>query len=136
METFNICVAGAGSNDVSVIDGSVNTVIGTIAVGQSPIALAYDSSNGDVYISVNIPRTIAVIDTMTNATFGAISVIEGSTNKMVGSTMVGFPIDILYDSSNRDLYLKDILQNSVVVPLLRMLEVVCLPQKYRRPYAD
>ncbi|MDE1838002.1 MAG: beta-propeller fold lactonase family protein, partial [Euryarchaeota archaeon] len=60
-----VYVADETSNTVTVIDGSSDTVLGSIAVASQPRAIAYDSTNGDLYVasilSGNSAGTISVI---------------------------------------------------------------------------
>jgi YVTN family beta-propeller protein len=51
---------------VSVIDGSTNTVVKNIPVGWSALGVAFNPSNGNIYVAS-----------------GTVSVIDGSTNMMV-----------------------------------------------------
>jgi YVTN family beta-propeller protein len=64
-----------------------NTVIANISVGLWPVAVAYDPSNGYVYVA--------------NAWSNNVSVINGGTNKVIASIAVGSnPVGVAYDSSN------------------------------------
>ncbi|MGH9989752.1 MAG: YncE family protein, partial [Nitrososphaera sp.] len=63
-DTGNIYVANSGSDNVVVIDGSTNTVVGEpIPVGDGPIALAYNSHNHYLYVANANEKTVGVIDT-------------------------------------------------------------------------
>jgi YVTN family beta-propeller protein len=57
-----IYVANSDSNDVSVIDGSTNTVIHTVAVGANPAAILVDPVNNLVYVANHDGGDITVID--------------------------------------------------------------------------
>ena len=46
-----VYVTNEVSNNVSVISGTTNKVIDTIAVGSSPEGVSFDSSNGYVYVA-------------------------------------------------------------------------------------
>ena len=46
----NIYVANQGSNSISVIDSSTNTVNTTVNVGISPMALEFNPSNNNIYV--------------------------------------------------------------------------------------
>src|SRR5205823_6634266 len=49
----NMYVTNQGSNTVSVIDSTTNTVIATIPVGTTPFAIAFDPKNDDMYVVNN-----------------------------------------------------------------------------------
>ncbi|MGA1975344.1 MAG: beta-propeller fold lactonase family protein [Conexivisphaerales archaeon] len=72
--------------------GAVGTVVGTVTVGDQPHSVAYDPSNGYLYVANFGPNTVSVID--------------GATNKVVGSAIaVGVePIGIAYDPADGYLY--------------------------------
>lgn len=59
-------VSDYNTNAVSVINGSTDQVLGSIAVGSEPDAIAYDNTNGDIYVGNdmggNSPGTISVIN--------------------------------------------------------------------------
>ena len=84
-------VANSGSDNVTVIDGATNKVIGGIGVRASPHGIAFDSTNGNVYV--------------TNTGSNDVTVIDGATNKVVGWIPVGLaPEDIVFDGSNGYVY--------------------------------
>ena len=56
-------VVNSGSNSVSVINTSTNTVVATIPVETAPAGVTYDSSNGMVYVSNSHSNTVSVIST-------------------------------------------------------------------------
>jgi len=79
-----------------------NTVIANISVGLWPVAVAYDPSNGYVYVA--------------NYRSNTVSVINGATNKVIASIAVGSgPNGAAYDSSNGYLYVTNYNSNSVSV---------------------
>jgi hypothetical protein len=54
-----------GTNNVLVISGQTNTVIGNpIPVGKTPVAIAFDSTNGDMYVANGDDNTVSVIHTI------------------------------------------------------------------------
>ena len=74
---------------------SNNTLLnGNVACSTSsldPIGIAWDSSNGDVYI--------------TNQAANNVSVVSGTTNRVVATIPLGgMPYDVVYDSSDGDVY--------------------------------
>ena len=77
--------------DVSIIDGTNNTIINAITVGSVPDAVAFDSSNGYVYVA--------------NYNSDNVSVINGATNSVIGTIPVGTgPDAVAFDSSNGYVY--------------------------------
>jgi len=88
---------------IAPVDNSSNdTVIANISVGSNPGGIAYDSSNGCVYV--------------TNFNSNSVSVINGATNTVIASIYVGSnPLGIAYDSSNGYVYVTNLWSNSVSV---------------------
>jgi YVTN family beta-propeller protein len=79
-----------------------NSVIATVPVGTRPTAIAYDPSNGNLYVA--------------NGVGGSVSVISGSTNTVVATVPVGtHPIAFAFDSTNGNLYVANENSNSVSV---------------------
>ena len=99
-ENGSLFVTDSGSNNVTVIDGATNKVTGSIGgVGQEPGAIAFDSSNGYLYA------------TSVNSSYpaSAVALINGSTNKAVGSIPIYYPSDpslvgIAFDVKNGHVY--------------------------------
>ena len=86
-----IFVANYGSNTVSVISDSNNTVIANINVGSSPESVAYDSANGLIFVTNQYP--------------GTVSVISDSNNTVIANVTVGaFPSGIAYDSGKGKIF--------------------------------
>jgi len=69
-----------------------DSVMATVPVGGEPSYLAFDSTNGDMYV--------------TNRGANTVSVISGQTNTVVGNPIpVGLgPFGIAFDSANGNLY--------------------------------
>ncbi len=100
--TGNVYVANGDSANVSVINGTTNTVIKTIAVGGAPEGMTYVAQTGYVYV--------------TNIESQSLSVINGATDKLVGSIPVDTsPVDVAYDPQNTYLYLAGIGTGTVEV---------------------
>jgi YVTN family beta-propeller protein len=79
-----------------------NSVIATVPVGSRPTAIAYDPSNGNVYVA--------------NIATNSVSVIQGSTNSVLATVRVGAaPRAITFDPSNGDLYVANRNDNTVSV---------------------
>src|SRR2546430_8843582 len=70
----NVYVGNSGSNTVSVISSSTNTVIATIVVGSNPAWLGWDPANGDVYVSNDGSSTVSRISSRTNTVVATIPV--------------------------------------------------------------
>ncbi|TAN19863.1 MAG: YncE family protein [Actinomycetota bacterium] len=139
----DIYVANEYSSDVSVIDGSTNTVIATVPVG-GPRAVAYDSANHDIYVTNEIFNNISVIDGSTNTVIATVpvgdnpyavtydsanndiyvaneyssdvSIIDGSTNTVIATVPVGrYPDGVAYDSANNDIYVTNKIFNDILI---------------------
>ena len=77
-------------------------MVATIPVGNAPNAIAYDSRNGDLYVSSTNDNSVSVID--------------GSSNTVVATIPVGnVPYAITYDPNNGDLYVANYGDNTVSV---------------------
>jgi YVTN family beta-propeller protein len=68
-------VANAGSSNISVIDTSTNTVVGTpILVGNSPVRVAVTPDGKHAYVTNLTSNTVSVIDTASNTVAATIPV--------------------------------------------------------------
>lgn len=126
-----VSVAIIGSSQSSFAQSS--NLIATINVGSYPSALAYDSSNGNVYVVNTASNDVSVINATTNTVltnisvgyhpsavafdslngniyvtnFGNVSVINGTTNALLTTVAVAvgsYPFAVAFDSSNGYLY--------------------------------
>jgi YVTN family beta-propeller protein len=91
-------------NTVSIISAESNTIVGNpITVGNAPFGVAFDSANGDLYVS--------------NFGDNNLSVISGHTNTIIGSRVgVGNgPSGIAFDPANDNLYVANSHDNTVSV---------------------
>ncbi len=69
-----VYVANQGSNSVSVIDSSTNTVTSTITVGAQPYGIAYNSGSKEIYVSNLKGNSVSVIDAdPTSLTFNTVT---------------------------------------------------------------
>jgi YVTN family beta-propeller protein len=66
-------VSNADSNSVSVIDTSTNTVVTTVAVGNSPFGVAVNPDGTRAYVANAFSSDISVIDTSTNTVVATVS---------------------------------------------------------------
>jgi YVTN family beta-propeller protein len=73
--TNKIYVANNGSKNVTVIDGSTDTVKTTVTVGNAPIDVAVNPQTNKIYVA--------------NITDGTVSVIDGSSDTVTGTVTVG-----------------------------------------------
>ena len=55
-------MSNAGSNTVSILNTTTNSVVGTIPVGAGPNGIAYNQDNGKVYVANSVSSTISVIN--------------------------------------------------------------------------
>jgi YVTN family beta-propeller protein len=93
-----------------ILTGQTNTVIGNpIPVGPLPSSIAFDSSNGNLYVT----NLVSGGGTVT----GTVSMISGQTNTVVGSPIsVGnTPAEIAFDPANGNLYVTNFVDNTVSV---------------------
>lgn len=63
--TNHIDITNSASNSVSIIDGETNKVINTIAVGDSPRGITFDSNNGCAYVvngGYSTPASVSIVD--------------------------------------------------------------------------
>ena len=93
----NIYVSGGvGSDYVYVISSLTNTLVANITLPDSGLeGIAFNPSNGYVYVATGYGGFGP----------GAISIINGATNKIVTNITVGvWPVGVTYDNSNGYIY--------------------------------
>ncbi|PEQ45635.1 YncE family protein, partial [Bacillus cereus] len=73
----------SGSNNVSVIDTSTNTVVATVLVGNSPFGVAITPDGNFAYVTNSGSNNVSVIDTSTNTVVATV---------LVGSLPLGVAI--------------------------------------------
>jgi YVTN family beta-propeller protein len=84
-------VANLGSDSVSVLSSETGAVEATVAVGGSPVAVAYDARTDNLYV--------------TNFFTDNVSVISGRTNQVIATVPVGTgPVGITSDPANGEIY--------------------------------
>src|SRR5438094_444601 len=69
-------IPNSGSNNVSVIDTSSNTVIDTVAVGNSPHSVALKADGTRAYVANESSNNVSVIDTSINSVIATVAVNE------------------------------------------------------------
>lgn len=112
-DTGLVYVGNIGSNSVSVINASTNSVVAGITVGAYPASMAVDPTTDRIYVANEQSSTLSVIDGASNTvidtvnvgsgptgvavnpntdlvyvayqSFGVVSVVNGSTDKVVGN---------------------------------------------------
>jgi YVTN family beta-propeller protein len=98
-------VTNTGSNSVSVIDTSTNTVKMTIGVGRSPVSEA---------VSANTPNGVRLY--VVNSGSNSVSVIDPSTNTVVATVAVGaVPGQVLVAPNGKKAYVANTNSASVSV---------------------
>ena len=100
--TGNVYVTDIVTNNVTIISGTTNTVVGSVKVQTDSGGGAFDSINRDVYV--------------TNSGSNTVSVINDSSNTVVTTVVVGLnPGRAVFDSINQNIYVSDFAQASVSV---------------------
>lgn len=95
-------IANSGSNNVSVIDSSTNSVVALIPVGTKPSSVVVNPSGTRAYVSNNGSNNVSVIDT--------------NTNTMISTIPVGNkPNDIEINSAGTRVYVANYDSNSISV---------------------
>ncbi len=75
--------ADAIHGTVSVIDTLTNTLVDTVSVGSFPQGVAYDSDNGEMYVSNFDSGTVSVIATIQYPSYTTItSAVDGNGNSV------------------------------------------------------
>jgi len=98
-----VYVGDIRSNTVTVVNATSLAVVGTIA-DSSPMAMAYDSGNGNVYVTSTVGSQSFLV------------AISGSTNSQVATVPIGFdPFGVAYDSENGYLYTANFGSGNVTV---------------------
>jgi YVTN family beta-propeller protein len=99
----NLYVANRGSDTISVINGSTNSLIDEISLDAvAPSGIIYNAANNYIYV--------------TNAGSNSVSVINGTTNTVVENIPVGLgPNGIAYDQSNGNVYISNFMNGTVSV---------------------
>jgi len=83
--TSRVYVTVPDSNSVSVIDGTTNTVVATVPVGESPTGVAVNPTTNLIYVT----------DAAWSAWSGTVSVIDGGSNTVVATIPVNqWPLDV------------------------------------------
>jgi YVTN family beta-propeller protein len=70
----DIYVPNFGFNDLTVISGANNEVVGSISVGSSPDAAIYDASTAQIDVMDRNSNNVTVVDTASNSVVGSVPV--------------------------------------------------------------
>jgi YVTN family beta-propeller protein len=60
--THRVYVANTHSNNVTVIDGTLNSVVATVNTGNGPYAIAVDARANKAYVATMAAENLTVID--------------------------------------------------------------------------
>jgi YVTN family beta-propeller protein len=97
-----IYVTNRGSNSVSVIDGSTDSILYNVSVEQTPVGIAVNPAASWIYVA--------------NLDSGSISVIDGITNNVYETIRIGgIPYGIAVNPLTNRIYVTDISSDSVHV---------------------
>ena len=73
--TNRIYIAHYSTNNVTVINGATDTVIGSgIYVGTSPMAIAVNADTNKIYVANNVSNSVSVIDGASNSVIATVAV--------------------------------------------------------------
>lgn len=110
-----IFVSNYGSNSVSVVNASSDTVLGSIPVASGPDGVAYDGNDSEVFVADHG----SCVDNPCAPGFA--SVIDDLTDTVVASVTVGvFPEGIGYDSGQNEMFVANYGSNNVSVISVKM----------------
>ena len=134
-------VAGE-QNQVTVIDGTTDTVVASVAVGAHPLAVAFNSATGQIYtanagdntvtaidaasghsttLAVGAGPTALAVDIVTNKIYVAsessntVSVIDGATNTLSKASVGSNPTAVLVNPAADKIYVASPGSNRVTV---------------------
>jgi YVTN family beta-propeller protein len=92
-----VYVTNIGSNTVSVINTATNTVMGTVAVGNSPHGVSVSPDGSKVYAANFDSATVSVINTATNTvtTTVAVGTRPHAFGNFIGPAPAAVPVPTL-----------------------------------------
>jgi YVTN family beta-propeller protein len=99
----NLYVTNRGSDTISVINGTTNTLVDEISVNSvAPSGIIYNAANNYIYV--------------TNMGSNTVSVINGTTNNIVANIPVGLgPSGITYNQNNGDVYVANSINGTISI---------------------
>ena len=126
-------VANYNSDNVSVIDISTNTVIGTVAVGDLPAGVAVTPDGAFAYVTNFVGNSVSVIDTATNTVIATVPVGVGPNRPAItpDGTRVYVP-----NGTSDNVSVIDISTNTVIatIPMVNDPRNVAITPDGRRAY--
>ncbi|MCE5213898.1 MAG: DUF11 domain-containing protein [Methanobacterium sp.] len=139
---YRVYVANYGSDSVSVINNTNNTVIATIPVGDGPFGVAVSPDGTRAYVANYFSGTVSVIDTTTNTVIatitvgfnprgvavspdgtkayvanygsGTVSVIDTTTNTVTTTIPTGYPYGVAVSPDGTRAYVTNSAYNGFV----------------------
>lgn len=99
----NVYVTNSGENNISIIDGINDKVVGFINVGDGPRDIVFDEINRRIYVANYNDNSVSIIDANINKT------IETFSTKGLGPTAVGL------DAVENRIYVVNSVSNTVDV---------------------
>lgn len=102
--TQQLYVACESSGYVEIISTATNSLLGAIYLGGEPYGVAYDSSNGDIFVSEYSSNQVEVISPNSQTVVGGFATGTGTA-----------PAGITYVASNDEIYVDDSLSTTVQV---------------------
>lgn len=108
-----IYVANAGSNNITVINGSTNSATATIPVGSyhTPVSVVYDSAQKELFVSEQATNSLTVI--------------SGTNNSILANVSVGnYPGPMAYDPVSNEVFVVNEGTNNISVVNCSDLTVV------------
>jgi YVTN family beta-propeller protein len=69
-------ITNTSSNNVSVIDTSTNTVVATVPVGATPLAVAVNPAGSRAYVANLVGNSVSVIDTTSNTVVATVAGVD------------------------------------------------------------
>jgi YVTN family beta-propeller protein len=99
----HLYVTNRGSDSISVINGTTNTLVDEISVNSiAPSGITYNAANNYIYV--------------TNMGSNTVSVINGTTNTIVANIPVGLgPNGIAYNQNNGDVYVANSINGTISI---------------------
>ena len=103
-----IYVANPRSNNVSVIDGETNALIGTVIVGKRPFGVGVNPITNRIYVSNQGSDNVSVIDGFSNRVIATIKVglspegvnVNPTTNRICVTNSISNNVSVINGSTN------------------------------------